>query len=81
MLLPRFPIDIPGGSTSGAVQPVIVLAEIGPDGNVIEEELSAASDPALAERALDAVRGMRFPPLPFAQRQVYINVRFLPLEP
>jgi hypothetical protein len=80
MLPSRFPIDIPGGSTSGAIQPVIVHAEIGPDGNVIEEELSAASDPALAERALDAVRGMRFPALPLAQRQVYINVRFLPPE-
>lgn len=74
----RFPIDIAGGSTTGVVQPVIVHAEIDPDGNPIEAEISAASDPALAQRALELVKAGHFAPQGNAQRQAYINVRFLP---
>jgi hypothetical protein len=49
-----------------------------PEGNVLEEELSAASDPALAQPALDLVKKTNLPHTAFFQRQEYINVRFAP---
>jgi hypothetical protein len=78
MLPTRFAIDSPVASPTGTVQPVIVHAQIGADGRVLEAELSAASNPALAQSALDQVRQTTFPPTGFTQRQAYINVRFVP---
>ena len=74
----RFPLDVPLSSSSGAIQSVIIHAEIDGDGNVIEAELSAASNPALAQPALDFVKKERFPAAGLTQRQAYINVRFVP---
>jgi hypothetical protein len=78
MLPARFPMNVPNPFPSKTIQPVIVHAEVDPAGNVLEEELSAASDPALARPALDLVRKANLPHTAFAQRQEYVNVRFHP---
>ncbi len=70
----RFPLNV--GDVSGVAKPVIVHATIGEDGRVIEEELSAASDPALAQSALDLVKKTSFAGVRATQRDEYINVRF-----
>ncbi len=74
----RFPIDVPNPLPSKIIQPVIVHAEVDPAGNLLDEEVSAASDPALAQIALDVVKATNLPHTAFAQRQEYINVRFHP---
>ena len=55
---------------------MIVHATIDPGGNVIEEELSAASEPQLAQSALDLVKKTNFGFSAADQRDAYINVRF-----
>ncbi len=75
----RYPINTQHPfSSSGLIQPVIVHAEFGRNGAVTDAEISAASDPALAQAALDAVK--RSPPASdgATQQQAYINVRFHP---
>jgi hypothetical protein len=74
----RFPLNVPNPYPSKTIQPVIVHAEVDPEGNVLEEEVSAASDPALAQPALDLVKKTNLPHAAFFQRQEYINVRFHP---
>jgi beta-lactamase regulating signal transducer with metallopeptidase domain len=74
----RFQIRTTNPLPSKLVQPVIVHAGIGGDGGVLEEEVSAASDPALAQAALDLVKHVNLPYVPLTQRQAYINVRFMP---
>ncbi len=79
MLPSRFPINVPNPFPSKTIQPVIVHADVDQARQqMLEEELSAASDPALAQAALDLVRQMNLPHTGFAQRQEYINVRFHP---
>jgi hypothetical protein len=56
---------------------VIVHCSIDVYGNVLEQELASAADPALAEIALDLVKETNFS-AQGAQRQAYINVRFNP---
>jgi len=73
----RFPIVFPSASVAGAIKPVIVHCSIDINGNVLEEELASASDPALAQIALDLVQKTNFS-AQGVQRQVYINVRFSP---
>jgi hypothetical protein len=76
----RFPLIASGiatGSNTALIQPVIVHAQINADGTASEEEISAASDPALEQRALDLVKGMKFH-YGGVQRQAYINVEFSP---
>jgi len=70
----RFPLDV--GDVSATARPVIVHATIDPGGNVIEEELSAASEPQLAQSALDLVKKTNFGFSAADQRDAYINVRF-----
>jgi hypothetical protein len=72
----RFSLNVPDESAGGRVRPVIVHASIDPAGNVLEEELSAAADPALAQPALDLVRKHNFGFAGVNQRDAYINVRF-----
>jgi hypothetical protein len=72
----RFAMDTPTAAVSGLAKPVIVHASINGEGNVIEEELCSASDPALVQTALDLVRNNKFGA--GGQRQAYINVRFVP---
>lgn len=75
----RYPINIQHPfSSSGLIQPVIVHAVIGRNGTVMGAEISAASDPALAQAALEAVK--QAPPASDGrtQQQAYINVRFRP---
>lgn len=74
----RFAINVPNPFPSRTIEPVIVHAEVNPAGNVMEEEVSAASDPALAQIALDLVKQTNLPHSGLFQRQVYINVRFHP---
>ncbi len=79
------------GDVSDAVRPVIVHAIIDGFGKVIDAELSKASDPTLAEQALELVRNnvfatarvMQTDAMPAntvqttaLQRDAYINVRF-----
>jgi len=74
----RFPMDAPeSGVARGAVQPVIVLAEIGSDGKVLEAEL--LEDSPLGAAALGLVRGSSYPIARGGrqQRAAYINVRFV----
>jgi hypothetical protein len=80
----RFPLvagEVASGvataSNTALIQPVIVHAQINADGTASEEEISAASDPALEQRALDLVKGMKFH-YGGVQRQAYINVEFSP---
>ncbi|MBZ5575884.1 MAG: M56 family metallopeptidase [Acidobacteriia bacterium] len=73
----RFPLNLPSPSSSGAIQPVMVEAEVGVDGHILEQEVLAAADPSLAAPALEAVRSNPLPALG-TQRQIFVNVRFLP---
>ncbi len=75
----RFAIDIPNTSISGLAKPVIVHACVDGSGNVVEEEPSSISDPALAQQALELVKKTRFGATG-TQRQMYINVRFVPVS-
>jgi hypothetical protein len=70
----RFALSV--GDVSATAHPVIVHASIDPGGNVIEEELSAASEPQLAQSALDLVKQRNFGFTGAHQRDAYINVRF-----
>src|SRR5579871_146453 len=74
----RFPLNVANPLPSKIIQPVIVRAEVDPGGNLIDEEVSAASDPSLAQIALDVVKATNLPHTPFTQREEYINVRFHP---
>jgi TonB family protein len=77
----RFPLSVPlSTGQAGSVQPVIVVAEIGADGRVLEAEVLQDSNPALARQALEVVRKASYSPqqedgVP-QQKQWYINVRF-----
>jgi len=73
----KFLINAPGGYANDAIQTVIVHAELGPAGNVLEEEVSASADPRLSQTALDFVGQHAFPPAG-TQREVYVNVGFVP---
>jgi hypothetical protein len=75
----RFPLEVSNASVSGTAKPVIVHASTDTEGNVVEEELSSAADPALAQAALDLVRNTKFPQAG-VQRQLYINVRYVPVS-
>ncbi len=74
----RFQIRTPNPFGAKLVQPVIVHAEIDGSGKILEEELSAAADPALVQTALDLVMKGPLPTTGSTQRQAYINVRFMP---
>ena len=65
-------------ASATVIQPVIVVAEIDGNGNAIEEELCAASDPALTQAALDLVKKSHFLHRSWNQYQLYINVKFMP---
>jgi len=71
----RFPLAALNPAAGSGIQPVIVNATIDTKGNVVEAEISAASNPALASSALDVVKNAKFGPAG-AWRQAYINVRF-----
>ena len=74
----RFQIRTPNPFGSKLVQPVIVHAEIDGSGKVLEEELSAASDPALVQVAFDLVKQGPYRKVGSTQWQAYVNVRFMP---
>ena len=74
----RLRLNAPSPVPFELVQPVIVHAQIDGEGKVVEEELSAAADLALAQPALDLVKRSAFPRAARMQRQAYINVRFMP---
>ena len=73
----RFPINVASASNGAQVKSGIVQAEIDLSGNVLEEELVSAADPALSESALDLVKSIQSP-AGETQRQAYINVRYIP---
>jgi hypothetical protein len=73
----RTSINQTSALAAGGMQPVVIHAEIDGEGHVVEEELSAASNPALGQPALDAVQKMNFG-YTRGERQMYINVTFVP---
>jgi hypothetical protein len=73
----RLGMDVRSALASGGLQPVMVHAEIDGEGNVVEEEPSAASNPTLIQSALDLVKGTNFG-YTRGERQMYVNVRFTP---
>jgi beta-lactamase regulating signal transducer with metallopeptidase domain len=74
----RFQMKAPNPYPSNLVQCVIVHAEIDGSGKVLEEELSATSDPALVQAAFELVKQGPFRPVGSTQWQAYFNVRFMP---
>lgn len=74
----RLPLNTPNPVPSKNIEPVIVAAVIDGGRNVIEEELCAAADPALAQAALDLVKQTRFAHRPSTQYQLFVNVKFMP---
>jgi len=74
----RFQIRASNPFPSRFVQPVIVHAEIDGSGNVLEQEVSAASDPALVQAAFDLVKQGPYRKVGSTQWQAYVNVRFMP---
>jgi beta-lactamase regulating signal transducer with metallopeptidase domain len=80
MMLPtRFSISAPSVSVAGTVKPVIVQASVDRAGSVVEEQLLAAADPALAQAALELVKNTAFQ-ADGTQQQIYVNVRYIPAQ-
>lgn len=73
----KFFIQAPDGPTDAA-QTAIVNAVLGPAGNVLEAEVSDSSDARISQPALDIVKQHPFPPAG-TQREVYVNVTFIPV--
>ena len=61
------------------IQTAIVHVTINRQGSLLEEELIIATDPALAQTALQIVKDSKFSPVEGTQREAYINVRFSPV--
>ncbi|MBZ5521959.1 MAG: hypothetical protein LAP21_06930 [Acidobacteriia bacterium] len=74
----RFPIAAQERTGLKEIQPVIVHVTVDNHGNLLEEELVTAADPALARMALQIVKDSKFSPIDSTQREAYINVRFSP---
>jgi len=72
-------IDVPDSSVTEGAVPVVVNAQVGPQGDVMAQEVCASADPSLTDRALEYVRTMGFA-RSGAQRQTYVLVRFVPRE-
>jgi len=72
----RYPIEAQARSTSNEIQHAIIHVTTSSQGNLLEEELVSASDPALAQLALKIVKDSKFSPSESVQREAYINVRF-----
>jgi hypothetical protein len=68
-------------SYKGPVHPVIVHAILGPDGRAVDQEPLQNADPVLTQAAMDLVRrstyGAPTMRLAHAQREVFINVKFM----
>ncbi|HEX7958341.1 MAG TPA: M56 family metallopeptidase [Terriglobales bacterium] len=73
----QFPMEVQSASITDTIKPVVVHATISSAGTVLEEELSSAADPTLAQAALDTVKKTTFAPMPWAERDAYIQVRFV----
>lgn len=70
--------EFPAASvSSGMAKPVIVHASVDAQGNVVAGDLSIASDPGLAQTALDLVKKRPFPPNGNI-REIYLEIRFVP---
>jgi len=81
-----FPIRFPQFTQApegykGVVHPVIVHAILGPDGHSLDQEALQGSDAVLTQAAMDLIRSRTFPAanprLARAQREVFINVKFI----
>ena len=73
----KFLINAPASYISDAIQNVIIHAELGRAGNVLEEEVSSSADPRLRQAALDLVRQHAFP-FAATEREVFVSVGFIP---
>ena len=79
----RFPQSVPAPpGHNGEIQPVIVHVILDRKGHVIDEEALQHTDPALSETALAIVARSTYPgaerQVEAAQREAFINVRFVP---
>jgi hypothetical protein len=71
----RFPLFTHDPTNSGLIKPVIVHVTVDDQGNVVESELSAASDPTLVDQAMALVKSSKFGA---SRMDAYIAVRFRP---
>lgn len=71
-------MDIAGGASGSAVQPVMIHLQLGADGAVLESEVSATANPSLTQRALDLVKTMNLGGT--GMSHAFVNVRFLPAQ-
>lgn len=74
----RTPLNTSNPFPAKTIEPVMVEAELDGKGEVVEEELCAAADPALAQPALDLVKKTRFRHRAGTQYQLFVNVKFRP---
>jgi hypothetical protein len=74
MMANRWSWEYPSASVSDLAKPVIVRASVDGEGSVVAAEVSIASDAALAETALDLVKG--FPPNGNT-REIYVQIKFV----
>jgi hypothetical protein len=73
----RFPV-IAQGAPGNAISPVIVHATLDSEGKAMEQEVASAADPSLVQPAMELVKSETFASSDSPQRDVYINVRFVP---
>jgi hypothetical protein len=71
----RQPFSFPAPAGVTKISPVIVHANV-VDGDIIDAQVCASSDPALASTALDTIKAMRVGVA--GQQQVYLNIKFVP---
>jgi hypothetical protein len=57
---------------------VIVHATLDSEGKAMEQEVASAADPSLVQPAMELVKSETFASSDSPQRDVYINVRFVP---
>ncbi len=71
----RFQLFAHDPTNSGLIKPVVVHVTVDDQGNVVESEVSAASDPALVDQAVALVKGSKFGA---SRMDAYVAVRFRP---
>ena len=65
------------GSSGNTTEPVMLHLQLGPQGAILESEVSAASNPSLIQKALDTIKTT---PMGAFGSHLYVNVRFVPGE-
>lgn len=63
------------GASGNTIEPVMLHLQLGPEGGVLESEVSASSDPSLTSKALETIKSI---PLGMIGSHAYVNMRFVP---